>query len=304
MSAISTLPSGPFTWPQALSHGLSRQELEEAVADGRVVRLMKGVYASADVELTPLVRAQGAGLVINERSIVCDRTAAWIWDVDCFGYAELDGTPPVETCVPRWHQATERAEVRGVTRDLRPEDCVELAGVRVTTPLRTAMDLGCSLWAPRALGVMDALMRAHGFTHQDLRRLLRRYRRRRGVVQLRDLVSMVDPRAESQRESWTRYFIVAAGLPRPEPQVWVVAEGRRYRLDLAYPRAKILVEYDGEEFHGEDPARSALDEERRAALRRAGWIVIVVTKQDLASDSERSWLGELSTALRARRVTP
>lgn len=303
MPEISMIPSTPFTWRGALSLGLQRSQLEEAVADGRVVKLMHGVYAPAELELTPLVRAQGAGLVINPHSVICDRTAAWIWGVDCFGYAELDGTPPVETCVLRWQQATEREEIVGVTRDLLPEDWVDVDGVRVTTPLRTAMDLGCSkLWAPRALGAMDALMRAHGLAPDDLRRMLRRYRRRRGVVQLRELVSMTDPLAESQRESWTRYFIVASGLPRPQLQVWVGVEDRRYRLDLAYPRAKVAVEYDGEEFHQLDPERRAQDEERRAALRRAGWVVIVLTKHDLAPDSEHSWLGELSGALRARRV--
>lgn len=302
MLGIRAFPDRPFTLRQARALGIGQAHLDQAVADGELVRLLHGVYASEKLEGTPLHRAQGAGLVINEHSVVCDRTASWIWGVDCFGYAELDGTPPIETCVLRWEQATERAEVCGVTRDLLPEDWVDVAGVRVTTPLRTATDLGCSLWAPRALGAMDALMRAHGFTHDDLRVMLRRYRRRRGVVQLRELVSMVDPLAESHRESWTRYFIVASGLPRPQLQVWVMVEGHRYRLDLAYPRAKVLVEYDGEEFHQRDPEQRSNDRKRRGALRRAGWIVIVVTKADLAPDSERSWLGELGAALRSRRV--
>lgn len=281
---------------------MARSQLDEAVADGRLLRLFHGVYGSATMEPSPLIRAQAVGLVTHQHSVVCDRTACWIWGVDCYRHAELDGTPLVESCVPRWQQASECAGVDGMTRDLLPEDWVELGGIRITTPPRTAMDLGCSLWPPRALGAMDALMRAQGFTQDDLRRMLPRYRRRRGVVQLRELVSMVDPLAESQPESWIRYFIVASDLPRPACQVWVVVEGQRYRLDLAYPRAKIAVEYDGEEFHLSTPEQRAHDEARRAALRRAGWIVIVVTRQDLSQDSERSWLGELSAALRARHV--
>ncbi len=297
-----TLPGHPFTWKQARQLGLERSQLDEAVAVGRLVRLFHGVYAPATIEISPLMRAQALGPITHQRAVVCDRTACWIWGVDCHGHAELDGTPPIELCVPRWQQASERAGVDGMTRDLLPEDWVELAGVRITTPPRTAMDLGCSLWAPRALGAMDALMRAQGFTHDELRTLLPRYRRRRGVVQLRGLVSMVDPSAESQPESWIRYFIVASDLPVPTCQVWTVVEGRRYRLDLAYPRARIAVEYDGEEFHLRTEEQRARDEERRTALRRAGWIVIVVTRRDLTRGSERSWLGELSAALRSRRV--
>ena len=209
------LPRRPFTASDARGLGLTRGQLERAVADGRVEKPMRGVYLAADVESTPLLRAQAASLVIGDSSVVCDRSAAWLWGVDCLRFAELDGTPALESCVLRGHQATERDEVAGVTRDLCPADWVELGGVRVTTPLRTAADLGCRLWAPHALGAMDALARAHGFGRQDLRRLLPRYRGRRGVVQLRALVATLDPRAESQPESWVRWFILAEGLTRP-----------------------------------------------------------------------------------------
>jgi hypothetical protein len=281
--------------------GISRWELDEAVADGTVVKLLHGVYAPEGFELTPYTRALAAKLVISEHSVVRDRTAAWIWGVDCFGFAELDGTPPIEYCVLRGHEPTDRMEVAGITRDLLPMDWIELDGLRVTTPLRTALDLGCSLPPHVALGAMDALMRLHGFTTRDMRVLLRRYRRRRGVVQLRQLVAAADPRAESQPESWLRWFIIAAELAHPSPQVWVTIEGRELRLDLAYPRARIALEYDGEEFHS-TPEQRAHDEERRAALRRAGWIVIVVTRAGLTVEGREIWLRELAAALRARRV--
>lgn len=295
------LPTDPFTAAQARCLGITRARLDAALLEGELVRPLRGVYLRAGTDLTVAVRARATRLVAGPTSVLVDRTAAWVWDVDCFRYAELDGIPALESCVLRGHQATERGEVDGVIRDLLPEDWVEIDGVRVTTPLRTAADLGCRLWAPHALGAMDALVRAHGFTQQDLQRLLRRYRRRRGVVQLRSLVALVDPRAESQPESWARWFIVQDGLPCPTPQVWVVAEGQRVRLDLAYPRARVLVEYDGEEFHT-SPEDRAHDEQRRAALRRAGWIVVVVDRAGLTTGGRDAWLRELRGALRERGV--
>ena len=208
-------PDEPFTWPMARALGIRRSDLDDAVLDGRVVTLLHGVHVRDDYVVTPLTRARAARLVISDHSVVRDRTAAWIWGVDCFGYSELDGTPALEYCVLRGHEPTDRDEVAGLTRDLVPDDWIEVDGLRVTTPLRTAMDLGCALPPHTALGAMDALMRAHGFTHHDVRLLLRRYRRRRGVVQLRRLVAALDPRAESQPESWIRWFIVAGGFHTP-----------------------------------------------------------------------------------------
>lgn len=294
-------PDGPFTAYEGRRLGITKARLDAALVEGELVRPLRGVYLRTETELTVPVRARAASLVLNPTSVLVDRTAAWVWGVDCLRYAELDGIPMLESCVLRGHQATERDGVYGVTRDLLPEDWVEVAGVRITTPLRTAADLGSRLWAPHALGAMDALMRAHGFTRQDLQRLLRRYRRRRGVVQLRTLVPLVDPRAESQPESWTRWFIVEDGLPCPEPQVWVVVEGQWLRLDLPYPRARVVVEYDGEEFHT-SPEDREHDEKRRAALERAGWIVIVVDRSRLTPEARQVWLRELRDALRGRGV--
>ena len=56
----------------------------------------------------------------------------------------------------------------GRSRDLRQDDIVEIAGVRVTSPLRTAADLLCLLPRREALAAADALMRIHGFTVRDL----------------------------------------------------------------------------------------------------------------------------------------
>ena len=61
---------------------------------------------------------------------------------------------------------------------------------------------------------------------------------------------LVDGRSESSGESWTRLEINDHHLPEPTPQFWVVIDGvPTYRLDLAYPRARIAIEYDGVQHH-------------------------------------------------------
>lgn len=150
------LPDSPFTWPQARAAGVRRSQLDAAVADGRVVRVLHGVYAAAGARVDTALRARATAMVVSPYSVVRDRTASWLWGTECHEHAELDGTPPIEACVLRGHEPTDRSGVAGVVRDLTPEDWTEVHGLRVTTTLRTALDLGCllprtgrwGLWTP------------------------------------------------------------------------------------------------------------------------------------------------------------
>lgn len=299
MIEFENLPPHPFTTADAAELGLSGDELGAAVAAGDLVRPFRGVYVPGHSELSTEQRAQAAALVLGPSSVLCDRTAAWIHGVDVMRYAELDLVPPLETCVLRGKRATDRPECRGRERDLLPVDIMAVHGVRVTTPLRTALDLACRLRRREALAALDAFMRCHQITHRQMRRLLTRYRRRRGVVQARQLVPLADPRAESSGESWARIVIHDHGFPSPKPQHWVLVGGvPTYRLDLAYPRARVVVEYDGEEFHT-SPEDRAADKRRRTWLRRRGWKVIVLTKDSFTDEAIAAWTAELAGYLAA-----
>ena len=90
---------------------------------------------------------------------------------------------------------------------------------------------------------------------------------------------MVDPRAESGPESRVRVALVVAGLaPVPQFEVWSsgVLLGR---ADLAFPEARLLVEYEGA-YHF-DGTQIARDDVRIARLEAAGWRVIRLSAADL-----------------------
>jgi hypothetical protein len=293
-------PDRPFTLAQAASMGIKRNRVHAAVRDGVLRRVLRGVFVRADLDDTVEVRAEAAALVVSPASVIVDRTAAWIHGVDVFTYAEHDVLPRVESCVLRWNSRTRRDGIDGRTRDLTPEDIMVIGGVRVTTPLRTALDLGCNLRRRDALAALDQFMRVHGLTDADLGRAAVRYFRRRGVIQLRQLIPIADSRAESPRESWTRLEIVDAGLPAPEPQYWIRIDGvPTYRLDLAYPKCRIAVEYDGDEFHLRTEEQKRHDAKRREWLRRQGWTVVVVRNGDFTGAGLDRWIGELRAALRS-----
>jgi AbiEi antitoxin C-terminal domain/Protein of unknown function (DUF559) len=292
-------PSVPFTRTQAHSDDISSHDIQAALTNREIVRLLVGVYLVTGIPVDALIRAQAASLVITEHSVLCDRTAAWLHGIDVMRYGELDVVPPLETSVLRGHARVNRPECKRASRDLLPEDWMWLGPVRLTTPVRTALDLCCSLSRRDALAALDAFMGKFGITREELQRLLRRYRRRRGVVQARQIVALGDGRSESPGESWTRLEIIDRGLPAPKPQHWVLVGGvPTYRLDLAYPHARIVVEYDGEAYHT-SPEQRAADEARRDWLRRHGWRVIVVTKDSFGDDAARAWTDELRGYLNA-----
>jgi hypothetical protein len=294
------LPDRPFTWNMAADLGFTRRRLDRLIAEGRVVRVLHGVYRSLDTPDCLETRLQAAALVMAPDAVAVDRLAAWLQKVDTFEFAELQELPPLEVFRLRGSGRIRRSECRSGERDLLPEEIMVAAGVRQTVPLRTCMDLGCRLSRRGALAALDMFMRVWGITREQMYAALSRYAGRRGVVQLRELIPLADPRSESPGESWTRMEIHDRGLPAPEPQHWIYIDGIPvFRLDLAYPELKICVEYDGREFHFREKDRKR-DRLRRKWLRDHGWIVIVVTKDDFKGAALDGWLLELRQAIDAR----
>jgi hypothetical protein len=294
-----TWPDEPFTHSDLEQWDVPVSALRRGQRRGEVRTVVRGVFVASHEPDTIELRAAAVARVIRPHHVVTDRTAAWLHGVDTHLYAEHDTVPPIEACALRWREPTTVRGVDGRTRDLLPCDVMTWYGVCVTTPMRTALDLGCCLRRREAFAAIVALARLHGFSSQDLERELGRYRRRRGVIQLRGLVGLVDPRIESQREAWVFLEIADAGIPLPEPQVWIEVDGApAYRLDFAYRRARVCVEYDGIDAHEKSEEQRVHDRRRRRWLRDRGWTVIVVRRGDFTGDALDRWLRELREALR------
>ena len=175
-----------------------------------------------------------------------------------------------------------------------------VGGVRVTTPIRTACDIACLRGRWRAIGALDAFRTKYGIAEAELAAMLPRYRGRRGVTQLRELIPLSRAGVDSQPESWIRIEIYDEGFPMPAAQVWAWVPGwGRVKVENAYEHLRIAVEYDGEEHHSEDCDR-VRDEARREALRGAGWIIIVVRRDGLTGPGREEWLRELAAAFDER----
>jgi hypothetical protein len=158
-------------------------------------------------------------------------------------------------------------------RNLRPDDVVEIEGLRVTTPLRTAWDLGRVRWTDQAISGLDAMFRLGSFTREEFLDGIERFKRMRWVRTLRAIGPLADGRSESPGESVLRLRCIECHLPTMVPQQKVWRDGRFVaRLDLGNERLRFGAEYDGTEWHT-SPEQRDHDRERRAEVGDAGWLV-------------------------------
>jgi len=219
------LPVGrPFTRAMAARAGLDRVALDRLHREGRVRRLLRGVYLDATVPCSRAVRAEAVGLVVGPRQVVVGVTAAWLHGADLDRTA---GPVPVEVHgrgrVPRY-------AARPVVYS--PRDLELVGPVRVTTPLRTALDLGRHLAPDRAITALDALLGLGAFSHTALMAELPRFAGQAGIRQLRELAAVADARADGPAESVLRLRWLAGRLPTPAPG-WSLRGAGSARVRLA-----------------------------------------------------------------------
>ena len=257
---------------------MSYATLRALVEARLLVHAVRGVYVPANLEDNLRLRVTVLKLVTPPHAVVTDRTAAWLWQAKrvLAPGAHLE-VPPVHMFCPPGLRLRNKLVASG-ERELSPTDIDVLDGLRVTTPLRTACDVGRLLHRDQALGVMDALAALGRFTVAELVTEASRFKGFRGVVQLRYLAPLVDRESGSPGESTLRLRWLEIPLPRPTCQVEVPSPtGGSYFIDVGLRERKLGAEYFGEEFHDEDEEEH--DEARLRWLRdELGWVIVVVRK--------------------------
>jgi hypothetical protein len=230
-------------------------------------------------------------------------TAAWLWSgrqatIAGAAAAALHGANWInkDVAVELIHPNA-RTPPGVVTRRARllDDEVQTLAGRAVTTPERTAFDLGRRGTVRSAVAQLDALAHATGFKVDDVAALANRHPHARGLCQLHNVLDMVDAGAQSPKETYLRLLLVQAGFPRPETQISVKTNDTTFYLDMGWSEFMVAVEYDGDQ-HRTDRWQYVKDVRRLEILQRLGWVVIRVIAEDHAADIVR----RVRQALRSR----
>jgi hypothetical protein len=277
----------PFLGSEALACGvLSRHELRT-----RYRAVFPNVYLSNDAELS------------LERRI----SAAWLWSkrtatIVGAAAAALHGAKWIPDNVPVELIHTNPRPPHGVLvrRDaLLDGETQTMDGRAVTTPERTAFDIGRRGAVRSAVVRLDALARATGLKVNDVLRVAKCHPRAPGLRRLESALELVDAGAQSPRESYLRLLLNDAGLPRPQTQIPVLGvDGIPVAyLDLGWEDYLVAVEYDGDQ-HRTDRRQYVKDVRRLEMLERMGWIIVRV----VAEDSPAATVRRVRAALEASSV--
>jgi very-short-patch-repair endonuclease len=283
-----------FRSDEAADLGLSRDQLRGKRFDSPFY----GVHTAG--VLTELAdRCRAATLILPDDTAFSDETAAVLMMLPVPRQPEVvHVTVRVGTCVPR------RRGIVGHVRQLRAEDFAVVSGLSVITAACTFVHLAAVFTRAALVGLGDAILRAGLATTAELVSAVAANSGRRGCVRARELISMLDPRAESVMESMLRLLLLDAGLPTPEVNVNVYDSFGQFlaRADLLYRAAKVIIEYDGDH-HRLDRAQFARDVRRGSDLAACGYLVLRFTASDLLGrpyavvSAVRSALAQRSTNL-------
>ncbi|HEX2701535.1 MAG TPA: type IV toxin-antitoxin system AbiEi family antitoxin domain-containing protein [Acidimicrobiales bacterium] len=264
---------GLFVTAQAFELGLTVRQIQHGDRTGRWSRLHRGVYRITGAPATDLQRLLAAVLGHGPAAVASHRGAAWLWGMAEDLHLDLSSPrhgPPVPGVMAYRRPA---ADLRRVVR----------RGIPCTDPLRTVADLAALgergiLEIALDRGIAGGLFSV-GAIRAELER--RAGKGRRGVGLLRACVTERlddDGGRTSCLESPMDRLIVRQRLPLPERQFWL--PNTRYRLDYAWPSAKLAVEVDGYESHaGLDAFRS--ERARQNVLVLLGWTVLRFTSDDV-----------------------
>ncbi len=275
----------PFIGSDAIANGLVRKhELRS-----RYAPIFPDVYAPRDAVLTLLHRATAAWLWSHREAVIGGLTASAL-----HGAKWVDDGSPVELV---WSNARRPPGIRTYDTRLRGDEITVACGLPVTTPARTAFDMGRRASVNDGVARLDALGNATGLSLEDIRAVARVHPGARNLRRLEAALDLYDSGAASPKETWLRLLVIRASYPRPQTQIPIRSpDGRRqYYLDMGWNDVKLALEYDGAQHWG-DPKRIAYDIQRSEDIDELGWKLVRVVK----GNSSGEVLRRLDAAWRSR----
>lgn len=260
--------------------------------------MRRGVLLVGGGEPTPWQLAVAAAMSAGPGGALSHATAGRVHRLVCV--APATGSTPVDITVPRGTNP----RLTGCTVHRRVNLCdqevVVHRGVRVTSPVRTLIDLTPQLSRPLLEKTVDEGLIGRLWTMEDLVAGVERAGGRTGIDSLRRLMGMRTGSQPVDTHLEDRAVKVLASLGPFETGFQIVIDGVVYVLDIAWPRYKVGVECDGWETRSR--SRSKFDRDRRKDNRLAahGWMIAHLTSAMSDDEMRAAVVGLLLRAAAGR----
>ena len=279
IAALAERQHGVVSRRQLLALGIDRDRIARRLAQGRLHRVHRGVYAVGHRVLSVRGRWMAAVLAAGPGAVLSHRAAATLHDIAQGG--------AIEVTVPQKRRRHHGFVTRTAT--LATDEITEVDGIPVTTVARTLLDLAAVWPAHRVERAAHEAELRRLTSPTSLAALLDRYPRRKGTPALRRIVALGAQPTRSELESRFLSFLDDEQLPRPSTN----AEVEAFEVDCLWRAERVIVELDG---HATHVTRSKFERDRARdrALQIAGWRVIRITWRQLHEEA-----GDLAADLRA-----
>ena len=264
---------GVVTRRQLLSLGFTPGAIRHRLAEGRLHRVWRGVYAVGRPELGRHGRWMAAVLACGEGAALSHESA-----VELYGMRAGEGRIHISVPFPR------DPSLRGIAVHRRARfEITRRHRIPVTTPACTLVDLATRLSADTLESVVNEADKLGLTDPETLRAALRGLGRRPGGARLARLLDRRTFRlTDSALERRFLRLVARGGLPTPHT-------GQRvngYRVDFWWPDLGLVVETDGLRYH-RTPAQQAHDRRRDQAHAAAGLTVLRFTHAQVVFEREQ-----------------
>jgi very-short-patch-repair endonuclease len=278
-------------WPFLGTEVLARGVVNRYQLSTRYDAVFRNVYVPKGQALTAADKAVAAWLWSGRRATVAGLSAAAL-----LGTQWIDANRPAELNQPSRHKTT--GIVLHSDKLWDNETCL-VRGVTVTSPARTAFDLGRRRGLTTAVIRLDALMQATNVKPTEVELIADRHRGARGTAQLRKALGLADAGAESPQETRTRLVLTSAGLRPERTQIEIFNRSGNFvhRIDMGWNDWRVGVEYDGIQ-HWIEPDIRNHDIDWQAEAEDLGWRIVRVSA-DMLRYRQATIVARTRRALRA-----
>lgn len=285
IARLAARQHGYVTTAQLTAAGLTRHQIATRVRHGWLIRRHVGVYAVGHVPRTLHARLVAAVLALGVDATASHRAGGAVWEV-------VRGPVPVEVIVPTHAGVRSRDGIVVHRIPLRDDERTVRDGVPVTSLVRTVLDLAAVQRVRQVEWTFEEAQVRHHLHPEVLAAAAVSRRGCRGTAHVWTVLDgAVDPAGVASRLELRFLRLCAAhGIERPEVNV----EQGVWTPDFHWPRAGVIVETDGGEFHRTVAARRR-DARKDRALSAGGTSIMRLDWADVVDDPA-------ATAARVRRL--